>query len=329
MKTNTASSEHASLETLERLADLRRRIVAEVGRTIVGHTAALDELLTVLLAEGHAIIVGVPGLAKTLLVRTVVAILGVPIGRIQCTPDMLPADVIGGDTFIEVNGKREVVFRRGPVFTNILLADEINRASPKTQSALLEAMQERQVTFGQTTFPLPRPFSVLATRNPIELEGTYPLPEAQLDRFTMEIDVGYPQAIDDEIEIAVQPMLSPEVVPQTTLDEWITFQEIVDQVPMARHLVEYVATVVRRSRPDDAAAPEIVKRYVRWGISPRGAQTWCRAAKAHAALFGRPTVTTDDIQAIANSVLRHRLVTHYSAEVDCVTHDDILRELRG
>lgn len=321
------SHNHDDIKLLENLSAARERIFARWSRVIIGQKNVLDELLITILADGHTILVGVPGLAKTLIVRTLASLIDFKFGRIQFTPDLMPADIIGTEMIQEKNGSREIIFQRGAIFCNLLLADEINRTPPRTQAALLEAMQECQVTVAGNLYPLPQPFCVIATRNPIELEGTYPLPEAQRDRFLLSIEVPYPQTLKEEMEIALAPQNFSTVSvrgdkddkkPIWSIDEVTQFQKLVQRIPIAQHLLERVARVVRSSRPESAEALPIVKQNLRLGISPRAAQHWVLAAKAHAALGGNPTVTENDLRRTMFPVLRHRLVFSYAA---CVSEN--------
>jgi MoxR-like ATPase len=305
---------------------------AEIARVVVGQEAVVDELLVTVLASGHALLVGVPGLAKTLLVSSLAACLDLSFGRVQFTPDLLPADITGTDVLAEIerDGRRahETQFLKGPIFANVVLADEINRTPPKTQAALLQAMQEQHVTASGTSHPLPVPFQVFATRNPIEQEGTYPLPEAQLDRFLLEIQVRYPSAAQ-EVEIARrttsghQPQLT-QVVERAEVER---FQALVPRIPVSDEAVALSVDIARRSRPDDPRAPQRVKDYVRFGAGPRGSRALVLAAKAHAALHGQPAADLDNVRAVAVSAMRHRLVLSYRAEADGVLADAILSDL--
>jgi len=322
----------SDVETLKQLRSACERLRAEIAKVVVGQEVVVDELLVTILASGHALLVGVPGLAKTLLVSSLAACLDLSFGRVQFTPDLLPADITGTDVLAEVerDGRRahETQFLKGPIFANVVLADEINRTPPKTQAALLQAMQEHHVTASGTSHALPVPFQVFATRNPIEQEGTYPLPEAQLDRFLLEIQVGYPSAIE-EVEIARrttsghQPELS-RVVDRAEVER---FQALVPRIPVSDEAVALAVDIARRSRPDDARAPSGVKDYVRFGAGPRGSRALVLAAKAHAALQGQPAADLDNVRAVAISAMRHRLVLSYRAEADGVLADAILSDL--
>ncbi len=309
-----------------RYAEVAAGIEAQIGRVIVGQHALVRQVLVCLLCEGHALLEGVPGLGKTQLLRTLADVVDLSFNRIQFTPDLMPADILGTQVLVDDDeGRRSFRFQPGPVFAGLVLADEINRATPKTQSALLEAMQERAVTTGGATRPLPRPFFVMATQNPLEMEGTYPLPEAQLDRFLFKAIVPFPTAEDlvAVVERTTGGALAPveQVADGPTLAAMI---ELTRQVPVAAHLVRHAVDLVVASHPDQASAPDEVRRYVRFGASPRGAQALILTAKATALLDGRPNVAATDIRAIAPAALRHRLVLGYEAVADGVAPDDLV-----
>jgi MoxR-like ATPase len=301
-----------------------------VARRIVGQERVVEEVLICLLAGGHALLVGVPGLAKTLLVRTLAEALELEFRRVQFTPDLMPGDITGTEVFEEdrTTGRRAARFIRGPVFTQVLLADEINRTPPKTQAALLEAMQEGRVTAGGEDLLLPRPFFVLATQNPVEQEGTYPLPEAQLDRFMFDIRLGYPSA-DEEVEIlrATTGVAEGEVERVLDAERVLTLQRWVREVPAAENVLRYAASLVRATRPDDPSAPEPVRRWVRWGAGPRAGQALVLGAKAHALLAGRFHVAPADVRRVAAPVLRHRVLVNFHAEAEGVTPDRVVAEV--
>jgi len=314
---------------VEQYASVGHAIANAVGLRITGQNDLIRQTLVGLLAEGHVLLEGVPGLGKTELVKAYAAALGVSFGRVQFTPDLMPADIVGTQILSESEeGHRRFEYRPGPVFTNLLLADEINRATPKTQSALLEAMQERTVTVAGETRLLPRPFLVLATQNPIELEGTYPLPEAQLDRFMFKARVTSPTA--DTLEEILRRTTTgqnidvPQVADSETLSKMLA---ITPTVPIASHLLRYVSLIIEATHPDGATASPTVKRYVRWGASPRGGQAIVLGAKASALLDGRPNVTAEDIRWAAPAALRHRLVLGYEATAEGVEPDSIINEL--
>lgn len=307
------------------------RIREQVKLIIVGQDEVIDNLLVTLLVGGHCLITGMPGTAKTLLVSTLASALGLTFKRIQFTPDLMPTDITGTDILEEdsTTGRRSWTFVQGPLFTNVLLADEVNRTPPKTQAALLEAMQEHSVTVRGTSYRLDLPFFVLATQNPIELEGTYPLPEAQLDRFLFNVVLDYLSA-EQEVDVvdrntAGEPL--PEVVPVTTAEDILRFQWLVRQVPVSEPVKEYAVTLIRATRPEGAEAPEIVKKYVNYGASVRATQFLVLAAKARALLGGRYHVTVEDLQSLALPILRHRVLTNFHSESDRVTVDDVLRQM--
>jgi MoxR-like ATPase len=312
------------------LAAAYEQMTEQIGKVIVGQKQVIEQLLMALFSRGHCLLVGVPGLAKTLLVSTVSKILHLSFKRIQFTPDLMPADITGTDILQDnpETGRRQFVFLPGPIFANMILADEINRTPPKTQAALLEAMQEHHVTAGAQTYHLPEPFFVLATQNPIEQEGTYPLPEAQLDRFMFNIVVGYPDR-DEELAIMKQTTSTYRPELQTLLDaeQILKLQEVVRQVVVADHVFAYAADLVRATRPRDVGVPKFIKELLSWGAGPRASQYLILGGKARAILHGRLHVTTDDIKAVAYPVLRHRLVTTFNADAEGVTTDDIIARL--
>ncbi len=309
------------------------QIRAELGKVIVGQDRVLEELLTALFAGGHCILEGVPGLAKTLMISTLARSLNLGFSRIQFTPDLMPSDITGTEVINEdkATGSRSFRFLRGPVFANIVLADEINRTPPKTQAALLEAMQERQVTVGGQRHKLDEPFFVLATQNPIEQEGTYPLPEAQQDRFMFKVFVGYP-SYDEELRIAettaADIAVARESIP-AVLDAGMVLrlQELVRKVPIARPVVAHALDLARATRPDEAQSPEITRQMIKWGAGPRAVQYLVQAAKARAVLHGQYHASMEDVRAVAHPVLRHRIVTTYSAEAQGYSADRIIDEL--
>ena len=304
-------------------------MVQELHRVIVGQDAVIEQILAAIFTGGHCLLVGVPGLAKTLVVSTIARLLDVEFRRIQFTPDLMPSDITG-TTVLEENeqGRREFRFVEGPVFTNILLADEINRTPPKTQAALLQAMQEREVTVGQTTYDLPEPFFVIATQNPIEQEGTYPLPEAQLDRFMFNVMVDYP-SLDEEEEIlrVTTSGESPDVRKVLSARSILYLQKQISQIAVSPLVISYVARLVRATRPRDPAAPEFIQTLVDWGAGPRAGQYLIAGAKAVAAMDGRPNITIDDVRRVAIPVLRHRLSTNFQAQAEGMTTDDIVEKL--
>ena len=306
-----------------------QRLRSEIGKRIVGQDAVVDEILMVLVAGGHALLVGVPGLAKTLMIKSLAEAMHLDFRRIQFTPDLVPSDITGTEILEEgANGARAFRFVRGPIFANIVLADEINRAPPRTQAALLEAMQEHSVTAAGQTMRLPEPFFVLATQNPIEQEGTYPLPEAQLDRFLFDIRVGYP---DEAEEIAILRATTGRrgepIVPVFGAEEAIALQRLVRELPCSDLVLKYAAQLVRATRPSESGAPSIVRQYVRWGAGPRAGQALILGAKAAALLAGRAAVSPSDIRRVALPVLRHRILPNFAAEADGVSSEPIVEAL--
>ena len=314
----------------ERMKQGRDRIVSELRKLIVGQDDVVTEVLLTLFVGGNSLIVGVPGLAKTLLIHTLARVLDLKFNRIQFTPDLMPSDITGTDIIQEdtATGKRQMVFAPGPIFANIVLADEINRTPPKTQSALLEAMQEHRVTIQGRTYKLDEPFYVFATQNPIELEGTYPLPEAQLDRFMFHIIIDHPPE-DEEFDVVrtTTAVLEPRFERMVTGPDLIAFQRLVRRVPVAEAVMRYALTLVRTSRPKAKLAPESVKKYVGFGASVRAAQYLVLGAKARALTSGRYHVSFDDIRALAHPVLRHRVLTNFRAESEGITTDAIIDDL--
>ncbi|MGI9250684.1 MAG: AAA family ATPase [Pseudohongiellaceae bacterium] len=316
------------LSLVKRMQEGREQIVGEIRKIIIGQEAIIDELLIALFAGGHCLVTGVPGLAKTLLIKTVADILQVQFSRIQFTPDLMPADVVGAEIADESDGKRKLTFVKGPIFTNILLADEINRTPPKTQSALLEAMEERQVTAAGTTYPMAEPFFVLATQNPIELEGTYPLPEAQLDRFMFKIELDY-LSEDDEMTVVRNTTQTTDTALSHPLggEDVLEFQRIARQVPAAEAVVRYAVRLVHASRPQSEHSPQFVKDWVSWGAGIRASQNLILAGKVRALLLGRYNVSFGDVRALAHSVLRHRILLNFHAEAERVTTGKIIQRL--
>jgi len=317
----------------EKIAQVRRardQIYNEIAKVIIGQREVVEQMLTAMLCRGHCLVVGVPGLAKTLMVRTVAQVLQLEFKRIQFTPDLMPSDIIGTDILEEdpATRQRSFKFLKGPIFANIVLADEINRTPPKTQAALLEAMQEYRVTAGGKTYELPLPFFVLATQNPIEQEGTYPLPEAQLDRFMFEILIDYP---DEEAEKKIASTTTRDQVAKLRVvmgaRAILQLQAIVRQMPVSDHVVTYATRLVRASRPRSPEAPDFIKNWVSWGAGPRACQYLILGAKARAILDGRLNVSCDDIRAMVPPVLRHRIFTNFNADAEGVSVEDIVRRL--
>jgi MoxR-like ATPase len=315
---------------IEDFAVKRETMLGEIRKVIVGQDRVIEEVLIALFSRGHCLLVGVPGLAKTLLISTLADILHLSFNRIQFTPDLMPSDITGTDILQEdpETGRRGFQFLKGPIFTNILLADEINRTPPKTQAALLQSMQEYKVTAGGTTFPLDLPFFVLATQNPIEQEGTYPLPEAQLDRFMLNIEIRYPD-FDDEVQIVMQTTSNEKPSPRKVMEgpAILHYQELVRRVPVSPFVVSYAVALTQRSRPKNPDAPQFVRDYVEWGAGPRASQYLILGAKARTILQGRYAVSIEDIQALAPSVLRHRIVPNFKAQGEGLSSLDIISRL--
>jgi MoxR-like ATPase len=328
--TTVAAAPETDLAAVKELADAKRLLLGEIEKRIVGQKDVVEALLVALFARGHCLFVGVPGLAKTLLISTVAEVLDLSFNRIQFTPDLMPSDITGTDVLEEdhTTGKRAFRFVKGPIFANLLLADEINRTPPKTQAALLQAMQEYRVTAGGETYPLDLPFLVFATQNPIEQEGTYPLPEAQLDRFMFYVQVTYPSALE-ELEIVrstttasrqvLRRILSPQKIRQ--------LQELVLRVPAADHVVKHAVDLARMTRPGDPTAPDFVKENVSWGAGPRAGQYLVLGAKSRAILDGRMAASVEDVRALARHVLVHRVLTNFRAESEGITSASIVDRL--
>ena len=326
----TTSETAASAPTLtaDGFAERASAIEAEVGRVIVGQRDLVRQTLTCLLANGHALLEGVPGLGKTMLVRTIADVIDCTFNRIQFTPDLMPADITGTNILIEEGGTRQFRFQPGPVFANLVLADEINRATPKTQSSLLEAMQEHQVTVARQRYPLDAPFFVLATQNPLEMEGTYPLPEAQLDRFIFKVLVPFPSEADlisiVERTTGAETQTARQV---TTAAEIVEMQRLARSVPIAPHVTAFAVSVLAATHPDQPRAPQLVREYVRYGGSPRGAQALVTAGKIFALLDGRSNVSVDDIREAALPALRHRLILNFEGEAEGITPEAVVRTI--
>ncbi|MFZ4793322.1 MAG: AAA family ATPase [Blastocatellia bacterium] len=317
-------------ELLQKMVAAREGLLREIRKAIIGQDEVVEQVLISLFVGGHSIITGVPGLAKTLLVKTISSVLDLSFKRVQFTPDLMPADITGTEVIEEdrTTGKRVLQFIKGPIFANIILADEINRTPPKTQSALLEAMQEGNVTVQGVTYPLPKPFFVLATQNPIEMEGTYPLPEAQLDRFMFNVRIGY-LPVEDEIAV-VRMTTSPQDLKferMMSAEEIIAFQRLVRKVPAADTVTRYAVNLVGTSRPGTPQTPEFINRWVTWGGSLRASQFLVLAGKARAILHGRVNVSCEDIRAMALPVLRHRILLNFQAESEKIDSDEVIRRL--
>jgi len=315
----------SDVEAVDGLADAYKTLSAEIGKVIVGQTDVVRAVITSLFSNGHSLLVGVPGLAKTLLVSTISEVLDLDFKRIQFTPDLMPSDITGSEILDE---DRHFKFNKGPLFANIILADEINRTPPKTQAALLEAMQERSVTVSGVPHHLPKPFFVLATQNPIEQEGTYPLPEAQLDRFMFNIPLTYP-SYQEEIDVvkATTAIQKYDLKKVMSGEQIMYFQELIRKIPIAENVLEYAVGLVSKTRPGTERATEKVNNYISWGAGPRASQYLVFGAKCNAAINGKYSPDIEDVQAIANYVLRHRIVRNYKAEAEGITEEDIIKSL--
>lgn len=307
------------------LVQKRNELKTEIAKIIVGQDAVVDQILLCIFSGGHALLVGVPGLAKTLMVNTLAQALGLDFKRIQFTPDLMPSDILGSEILDE---NRQFKFIKGPVFSNIILADEINRTPPKTQAALLEAMQERSVTIAGENYKLALPYFVLATQNPIEQEGTYPLPEAQLDRFMFAIKLDYP-SFEEEVQVVKRTTsdLNPSINPLFTAQEIIDFQHLIRRIPVADNVIEYAVTLVSKTRPDNELSNEFVKNYLDWGAGPRASQNLILAAKANAAFNGKFSPDIEDVKAVAIGILRHRIIKNYKADAEGITEEMIIDKL--
>jgi MoxR-like ATPase len=320
----------SDVQAVEKLNEAYRLITGQLARVIVGQQQVIEEVLVAMFARGHCLLVGVPGLAKTLLIRTLAGSLSLEFSRIQFTPDLMPSDITGTEVIQEnrTSGMREFVFLPGPIFANVILADEINRTPPKTQAALLEAMQEHQLTIGRKRHVLSEPFFVLATQNPIEQEGTYPLPEAQLDRFMFNTFVDYPSE-DEELEVVRRTTadIETEIVPTLSAEDILAMQKIVRRVPVAEHVARYAMQLARLTRPQQDGALDFIRDFVTWGAGPRASQYLVLGAKARAVLRGRFYASCEDVRAVAYPVLRHRILTNFNAEAEGIKPDDIVRRL--
>ncbi|MBC7187331.1 MAG: MoxR family ATPase [Calditrichaeota bacterium] len=325
-----AQPQKRDLEIVEQLKEAHDRITTEIGKVIVGQRQVIDELLISLLSRGHCLLIGVPGLAKTLLISTLARVLNLSFSRIQFTPDLMPSDITGTEVIEEdvSTGRKTFKFVRGPVFANIVLADEVNRTPPKTQAALLQAMQEHEVSVAGQTYKLDEPFFVLATQNPIEQEGTYPLPEAQLDRFMFSLWVDYPAAEEEEqIVRSTTSAYTAELHKVLDAQEIVALQDLVRRVPVADAVIHYAVELVRKTRPNHDGAPQFIRDWISWGAGPRASQYLILGAKTRAILDGRPTPDIADVRAVTLPVLRHRLVTNFNAEADGVGTEEIVRRL--
>ncbi|OPZ67355.1 MAG: ATPase RavA [bacterium ADurb.Bin478] len=318
------------VELVHRFKNIHSALTREIGKVIIGQNRVIDELLIALFSRGHCLLVGVPGLAKTLLISTVARVLNLKFSRIQFTPDLMPSDITGTEVIEEdkSSGRKTFKFVQGPVFANMVLADEINRTPPKTQSALLQAMQEHEITAAGATYKLAEPFFVLATQNPIEQEGTYPLPEAQLDRFMLNLWVDYPNEKEEQnIVSSTTSNYQADLKTVLNADEIIGFQDLIRRVPVADNVISYAVRLARKTRPLFPEAPAFVKEWITWGAGPRASQYLILGAKTRAVLDGRPTPDIDDVRAMAKPVLRHRLVTNFNAEAEGVTTLQIIERL--
>ncbi|MFO7703367.1 MAG: MoxR family ATPase [Psychroflexus maritimus] len=315
----------SDVEKIKHLVQKHKSLKEEIAKVIVGQNEVVNQILISIFSGGHALLIGVPGLAKTLMVNTISQALGLNFKRIQFTPDLMPSDIVGAEILDE---NKRFQFLKGPVFANIVLADEINRTPPKTQAALLEAMQEKSVTIGGKTYALDQPYFVLATQNPIEQEGTYPLPEAQLDRFMFAIELKYP-SFKDEVEVvkATTQNLNPQINPLFNAQEIIDFQQLIRRIPVTDNVIEYAVTIVGKTRPKEASASDLIKEYVGWGAGPRASQNLILAAKTHAALNGKFAPDIEDVQAVAQGILKHRVIKNYKAEAEGLSTQEIITSL--
>ena len=315
----------SDVTAIHNLVQKRNELKAEIGKIIVGQDAVVDQILLCIFSGGHALLVGVPGLAKTLMVNTLALALGLDFKRIQFTPDLMPSDILGSEILDE---NRQFKFIKGPIFSNIILADEINRTPPKTQAALLEAMQERSVTIAGHNYKLDLPYFVLATQNPIEQEGTYPLPEAQLDRFMFAIKLDYP-SFDEEVQVVKRTTSdeNPKINPLFTAQEIIDFQHLIRRIPVADNVIEYAVTLVSKTRPDNILSSDYVKNYLDWGAGPRASQNLILAAKTNAAFNGKFSPDIEDVKAVATGILRHRIIKNYKADAEGITEEMIIHKL--
>ncbi len=315
----------SDVAAIHNLVQKRNELKSEIAKIIVGQDAVVDQILLCIFSGGHALLIGVPGLAKTLMINTLSQALGLDFKRIQFTPDLMPSDILGSEILDE---NRHFKFIKGPIFSNIILADEINRTPPKTQAALLEAMQERSVTIAGQNYKLDLPYFVLATQNPIEQEGTYPLPEAQLDRFMFAIKLEYP-TFEEEVQVVKRTTSDSKTTinPLFTAQEIIDFQHLIRRIPVADNVIEYAVTLVSKTRPDNALSNDFVKNYLDWGAGPRASQNLILAAKAHAAFNGKFSPDIEDVKAVATGILRHRIIKNYKADAEGITEEVIIQKL--
>ncbi|MCK5052328.1 MAG: MoxR family ATPase [Candidatus Cloacimonetes bacterium] len=319
-----------NIEILEKLPEIKQKITQEIGKVIVGQDEIIEQMLIALISNGHCLLEGVPGLAKTLMISTMAKVLNMKFNRIQFTPDLMPSDITGTDILAEnkADGKRYFEYIKGPIFANIILADEINRTPPKTQAALLQAMQEYQVTAGNKTFDLDRPFLVLATQNPIEQEGTYPLPEAQLDRFMFYLNIDYPSYEEEKMIVKNDAFASlNSVISVIGAEEIIQIQKAVKEVPVSEHVLEFAVKLARTTRSQYENAPDYIKKWVSWGAGPRASQYLIYAARSRAVLQGRLTPAIDDVISVAYSVLQHRIIISFAAEAEGITPKKIINKI--
>lgn len=315
----------SDVAAIHNLVQKRNELKTEIAKIIVGQDAVVDQILLCIFSGGHALLIGVPGLAKTLMINTLSQALGLDFKRIQFTPDLMPSDILGSEILDE---NRQFKFIKGPIFSNIILADEINRTPPKTQAALLEAMQERSVTIAGQNYKLDLPYFVLATQNPIEQEGTYPLPEAQLDRFMFAIKLEYP-TFEEEVQVVKRTTsdVKTQINPLFTAQEIIDFQHLIRRIPVADNVIEYAVSLVSKTRPDNALTNDFVKNYLDWGAGPRASQNLILAAKAHAAFNGKFSPDIEDVKAVAIGILRHRIIKNYKADAEGITEEIIIQKL--
>ena len=315
----------SDVTAIHNLVQKRNELKTEIAKIIVGQDAVVDQILLCIFSGGHALLIGVPGLAKTLMINTLSQALGLDFKRIQFTPDLMPSDILGSEILDE---NRQFKFIKGPIFSNIILADEINRTPPKTQAALLEAMQERSVTIAGENHKLDLPYFVLATQNPIEQEGTYPLPEAQLDRFMFAVKLEYP-SFQEEVQVVKQTTsdIKTTINPLFTAQEIIDFQHLIRRIPVADNVIEYAVTLVSKTRPDNSLSNDFVKNYLDWGAGPRASQNLILAAKAHAAFNGKFSPDIEDVKAVATGILRHRIIKNYKADAEGITEEIIIQKL--
>jgi len=315
----------SDVAAVERLVTKHHQLKKEISKIIIGQDTVINEILIAIYSGGHALLIGVPGLAKTLMVNTISQALGLGFKRIQFTPDLMPSDILGSEILDE---SRQFKFIKGPIFSNIILADEINRTPPKTQAALLEAMQERSVTVAGHHYKLDLPYFVLATQNPIEQEGTYPLPEAQLDRFMFAIELAYP-SFEEEVQVVKSTTgeTSETIKPLYSAKEIVEVQQLIRRIPVADNVIEYAVSIVGKTRPNSDAAADLVKQYIDWGAGPRASQNLILGAKAHAAINGKFSPDIEDVQAVAIGILRHRIIKNYKAEAEGVTTEAIIKSL--